>query len=893
MTLTGGSTLSASLPITGNYQNLNGTITIGNATISRGSYTNATSTSLEIGKMAYTFFSFQVVANSVEDLAFSQVSVYQEGSAGLSSDMSKFKLLQDGTKVGDGVVNDKYVNFTLASPIIIPKGQTKQFQVQADVTGGTARTIDLGLYRASDLILKGQTYGYNATPSPSGTGSSTANPVLSDNTFTVGNGTLTVERSNTVVADNIGIGNDQVLGAFKLTVKGEPIDVTALTLAITSTTSGTILEDALDSVKLVNAAGTVVAGPVSATSNTTTFVMGDTFTIPVGETVYKVVGNLVTSGGWAANDTILAGINTPATKITARGTVSGQTITAGPTSNITTNTQTVKAASMTVTRNTLPATGTVIKGAQDVLLGSWNFDATSAGEDIRITSLLFAASSSNATNLTVYEGVYGSGGVAKSPINDAPSSDDDNATSTFAFDSPIIITKKTSKTIQLVGDINTSATTNDSTQWGLTDTVAATNASVVAYGVSTGNRASVTVSADNGAVLTYAAAGAATLSTYNNPATGIVRAGATGVTFGSVKLDALYEALDLDQLIVYVADGAITGTAAGNYQDVTKVYIYDGATLLASNSIPATGLYTFDFANGTLTVPKDGSKNLTIKADVGTISQTVDDSPATPAADIRFGFGGTDGFKFTGIDSNTTATETYNGSTTTSMVIHKALPTVTFSQSGSTLGAASSLSNGAIDMFKWRVSADAAGSEVLLYRTSFDITTSGDADMTVTSCSVKDEDGNTVGASANPTITGAAGKNFISFVWDNPSISSGDTKEALQVAPGSSETYTLRCTVASAGAGAVVAVNLMGDTASSTPAASHGTPAATGQNPADAWSQSGDGRGNFVWSDNYKNRGIASDNANATAWGQWYNGYLVNGLGQTATTSAYTIGWSS
>ncbi|MBT7228444.1 hypothetical protein HN859_02940, partial [Candidatus Parcubacteria bacterium] len=52
-------------------------------------------------------------------------------------------------------------------------------------------------------------------------------------------------------------------------------------------------------------------------------------------------------------------------------------------------------------------------------------------------------------------------------------------------------------------------------------------------------------------------------------------------------------------------------------------------------------------------------------------------------------------------------------------------------------------------------------------------------------------------------------------------------------------------------------------------------------------------KGNFVWSDNYKNRGLATDEANATAWGQWYNGYLVSGLGTNGTTTSYTIGWSS
>ncbi len=897
ITLTAGSSLSGSLPIMGNTQTLNGTINVGTVAVSRGAYANATSTQ-EVGKTNYTFFSFAVAANT-EDMNITNVSVYQRGNATLGTDLVNAKLLKDGTKIADGTYSDKYINFTLATPLKIDKGQTAQLQVQADIAGGSTRTVQLAFYRATDLVSKGMTYGYNVTPTFSGTGykgSVTATPIFTAETTTISKGSLVIERSNTVGSNNIGIGNDQVLGAFKFTVKGEPIDVSALTVYIASSTSAiTDASAALQNVKLIDSNGVTVAGPSDFTTHTLNIAFTDTFTAPVGENVYKIVANVMSNGGWTSNDTIWAGINTPSNKITTRGQVTGESITATPGSDISTNTQTIRGAKLTVTRNTLPSTGTVVKGSQDVLLGSWTFDAASAGEDIRITSLLFAASSSNATNLTVYDGKYGSGGVAKSPVNDAPSSDDDNATSTFAFDTPIVITKGTTKTIELVGDINTGANTGDSAQFGLTDTVAATNASVVAYGVQTGNRANITLVADNGAVLSYAGAGAVTVSSYNNPSNGLVRAGATGVTFGSIKFDASSaEDLDLDQLVIGVADGGITGTATGNYQDVTKVYIYDGSTKLGEATIPSTGTYTIDFNNGTLTVPKGASKTLTIKVDVGTIDTSADDSPATPAADILFKLdGGTAGFKFTGVSSNATATETNNGSTTSSMVIHKSLPSVTFSQSGATLGAASSLANGSNDLYKFKVSADAAGGDVLLYRTSFELTTGGGADTTLTNCFVKDQNGSTITSVTTPTSRGEAGngKNVVSFVFDNPSISVGDTKEALSVSPGDSKTYTLNCTVANAGSGDFVAVSLLGDTASSTPAASHGTPAATGQNKADAWSAYQ--QGNFIWSDNFKNLGLATNDANATAYGQWYNGYLVSGLGQNSTTTAYTVGWSS
>ncbi len=114
--------------------------------------------------------------------------------------MANYELFRDSTKLADGTVDGKYIRFANLSQDI-PKGQTYQYQVKADVEGGSVRTVDLGLYRNTDLMVKGQTYGFNVTPTYTGTGyggAATAKPVLSDNTFTISNGTLTVERGNSV-----------------------------------------------------------------------------------------------------------------------------------------------------------------------------------------------------------------------------------------------------------------------------------------------------------------------------------------------------------------------------------------------------------------------------------------------------------------------------------------------------------------------------------------------------------------------------------------------------------------------------------------------------------------------------------------------------------------------
>lgn len=883
--IVGATPMIGTLPIFGNPQILNATITIGTNTIRRGSYNPVTSTNASLGSLGYTFFGFQLQAGSTEDEVFDQISIYQEGTAQLGTDLTNFELFRDGTKVSDGVVNGNYIHFSNINDYI-SVGQTHQFQVKADIVGGVSRSVNLGVYRAVDARIIGQTYGYNILPTYSGEGSSYSSPVLSGNMFFISPGTLTVSRGDSVPAGNIVIGSNQDLGAFQFTVTGEPIQINQINITIVSSAAATI-EDAINSIKLVDENDNTVAGPVDIMNNSTNALFMDHFVVPIGSHDYKVVANLASYGGWQNNDAIYIRLATPATQISAVGQTSGLNIIASPFASIDSNMQIIKTANLTVTRDTLPANGYLVAGTQDALLGSWTFDATESGEDIRITTLMFAASSTGANNLTVYEGTYANG-IIHTPIVSGPSMGDGNTT-TFAFDEPIIISKGTSQTIQLVGDIDNNVSVGSSAQFGLTDSSTILNTSVVAYGVSTANRARLNLIADDGAIFTYVSNGAVTVSTYNMPQNALVRAGGTGITFGYIKFDAQYEDLDLDQLRVYVADGGVSGTAIGNYQDVLAVYIYDGSTLLASNAIPSTGYYTFNFTNGTLTVPQDGSKTLTIKADLGAINQNFDNAPATPDADIKFGLGGIDGFQFTGNQSNAISSETYNGSTTSAMVLHKTIPTVAYSTSALPLGAVTGLSNGALDLFAFNVTADWGG-DVLLYRSTFEITTGGGLDTNVNNCYLKDEFGNQISQNQYP-ISLENGKNYVTFVYDNPDISVGDSKEAISVRAGSSSTFTLNCNVSNAGSGDYLSVSLLGDTASSTPSFSLGTPEYNGQNIADAWSAMN--QGNFVWSDNFKNRAISVSYPNATSYGQWYNGYLVSGLGQNTTGTAYTIGWSA
>ena len=868
LTLKGGATVIGTLPIVGNYQTLNATISIGTATIQRGAYTNATNTALEVGKMAYTFFSFQIQAGSVEEVQFSQIKVYQQGSGSMKDDLANLKLYKDNTEVATGSVNGIYATFNF--PVVtLTKGQTVQFQVKADLVSGSARTIDLGIFRTTDLLVKGTTYGYNITPTYSGTGSSSSNPVLSDNTFTISQGTLRVSRSNTVGATNITIGSNQTIGAFEFEAKGESITVTALTLTITSTSPATLAALAFRSVRLVDANGTSVAGPTDSANGVATIVFSNSFTIPVGIQVYKVVGNLDTAAGWATNNTILAAI-TPSSGITARGDVTNLTISATPSASVSTATQTIKTAHMTVSKNSDPANKSVIINATNVLAGSWTFDATNSGEDIRMTSLAVRASTTgNLNNLTLKDGA-----TVLQPVNAAPTAAA-LATSTFAFSDPVIIKKGTVKVINLYVDIGSAAVA------GQVDAYAVNSGpGVVAYGAITGNAATITTVENNGALLTIAASGTLTIDLDSSvlPAR-LVVGGSSMVPMTAARLKATNEDIDITQLIVTVADGALTGTGAGTFAQISKFYLK-----LEGNVVGAAGGYnigaaslTVTLGRGDLTIPQGTiGKKLEVLADIVQIGTN---QPGIDNADILVGLGSTgqDAVTSTGYGSNATvsaANKTYNDSTGTAVILHKAVPQIVMVTPASKLSASAVIHEAKIT---------AVGGSIGIFRMAYVTTTSASVNLTNGFTKLVSCGGGCggIGDGSQLSATQALGTELIAGVktWNLPiAAAQSHGKSLLSIASGATAIIDFFVTVTQTSNADTVSTSLLGDTASTmTDNLTGGATAMFTLN----------NQGDFVWSD-FRNTEVTTSGGLTSL--QWFNGYLVSGLGATATTTAVTVG---
>ncbi|OGE84579.1 MAG: hypothetical protein A2846_04885 [Candidatus Doudnabacteria bacterium RIFCSPHIGHO2_01_FULL_49_9] len=880
LALKGGS-LVGSFPITGNAMTINTSIVIGTATVARGAYTNASSSSMEVGKQDYTFFSFQITAGSAEDVEFSQVKVYQAGSASLTSDMGDFKLLKDGEVIATGgTISGNYISFSFPAQKI-EKGQVRQYRVIADVVSGSARTIKLGIWRTTDVLVKGLTYGANLTPTYTGTGSGANQNVLQDNEFTISTGTLRVGRSNTVGSTNITTGTGQVLGAFEFEAKGEPIIITALTLTVSSST-GAQIEDAAQAFKIVDATGKTLTGPTDVTNHALTVAFTDTFTVPIGLNHYKVVSTLATNGGWATNNTITVSINTPASGITAKGETTGQTVTATPASNTSASTQTVKAATLTVTKNSTPTNKSVITNSVGVLAGSWTFDATNSGEDIRITSLAVRASTTGKLNTLTLKDVASTGGTVNktlSPVNDNPvSSNNANTTSTFALSEPLVIAKGTSKVVDLYVNVGSNANAGEVDAFGLTDTTAATNASVVAYGVTSGNRSSVTLTSHNGATLTIAAAGTLTINEdASSPASRLVVHGSTGTVLSEVRLKATNEPVDITVMKLGVANGGLTGTATGDYEQIAKVYLKLDGTIVGSATGYSLGQAntTLNFDRGVVTIP-DGTtgKKLTLAADIVNIGTN---EPGGANESIMVGLNGADGgFTAIGNGSNTTLTTTmtYTDSTGSAVILHKAVPSVVVETPSNNLGATAVLH---------RVKISAVGGQIGLYRLTYNITSStgvvtSSAYTRLASCTGCGG----VADGVQLSVADAA----IDYLIDGHGITihtidsnQAHGKHYLQISSGATATVDLYASAVLTTNSDTVSTRILGDTATT-------SPNDTGGSEAAAFGSLN--QGNFVWSD--LNVSETQGATGAIVSKQWYNGYYVNGLGPTTTTTPVTVG---
>lgn len=895
----GTSAVNGTFPIEGNAMTTNATLTIGSVTMSIGTLDPGAANTKNVGTTGYYLASVKAAVGSAENVTFESIRFNQAGSAG-GGDLKNVKL-KAGDKEYDAVVSSdgKYYLAKFADGLKVGKGGNLEFSVKADFVDGSARTVDMNVLRKSDIVVKGDTFGYNiivgggsSGTASAGAFSSNQEPFFNAYAATIDKGSFLVSSSSKVPSGNIPVDvADTQIGGFLLDVKGEDVQVSSFKLNFTFTGTGTSSD--VTGVKIYNENGSIVAGPKDPASGVVTF--SDTWTAPVGAKNYYVKARLDTT--FVSDDSIVVSTD-PDDNITAKGIVTGLSITAGPTSLVSSNKQTLKAATLAISVSPTPLAQNVVRGINQYHFATYVFDAGSSGEDARVTSIQLRDTVNATTRVdevntcTLYDGAtaLNTGSDVVNPDDPASGTTDDT---TFTLTNNLIVPKGTVKKIDLKCNISPAADADSTHSWGTN----AAAANVGSSGATTGQAITESITTSTGQVMSINAAGSFTLAADSaSPSAKLSIAGKSDVHVNTLKFTTVDEAIKISQVTLTYSSSTASTT------DFAKATLWDGATKLGEAVWAGSGS---QFATSTLIgsfiIPKDGSKSMDVKVDLGSINTV---STTTAGRLLQIGYDGTGSSSGTGQSSGQTLGSGTAGNILGNAVkIMKSVPTFAKIAVPTT---SVPQTNGIL--YRFSVTADAAGS-VSLYKFTFSVSSSsvnattsdfriyGFSDSSFSQNAYANNPLNTnnvdcvglstfetgdtscVSIDANPGVSRASSTDVVFFF--GPATNNASSSEAIVISAGATRYFELRgaVTLTGSGTGNSVAVNLLGDAAYPVRGAAgdfnQGALPILGTADAAALQSANN---NFVWAPN-------STGDSATTTLDWTNGFNVPGLPATGLSS--------
>ncbi len=863
-------TVAGTLPITGAQHTMNASLAIGQVDGDTGATDPGAIADKEVGTTGYTFTSIKLSASN-EDARLNSIRFNQSGSAG-ASDLANVVVEIDGTSYPTTVSADgKYYVVSFGSGIVIKKGQYKEVIVKGDIVGGPLRDVAFDIYKFTDINVTGETYGYGITVTDGGAGFTTTSPVYDANVVSITAGSFSsVSKSNEAPAANIAIQkSDEILGAFEVEIKGEPITIQTLRVRFdiaTTTGGGTPNGSDITNVTLVDGNGNTLAGPLDGEDGDLTATAAEgsvsfsAVNLPVGKTVLFVKGQIGTA--FSTGNTITVMTQPDATSddwASAIGDNTGNTVTL-PTNNATANVMTIKGAEVTITVSPTPAAQNVVKGVKDFVFARVQFNATASGEDVRFSAAQFNVEtdtgSSYPNNCFAYDGATKLNSSSVAPTTDAAQ--------TFTFDNQkLIVTKGTSdKVVEIKCDVPASSTTNDTIEWKVTAA-----ATISGTGVDSGQAATVTHanSSDNQNKMTLKAGGTLVTSKDSaSPAYTMAVAGTADVTLGILKFTGTNEAMTLKQVALQLE------TASSTASDLATVELWDGATSVATGFFAGGATTTLLTLTEDVEIPADGYKTLTIKGDLASVGTG---QAGSQGAFIRVNHDTDDQAGTTqalGKASSTTISDSSAADTAVAGVrMFRGVPTVAVLSVPST-----ALIAGDMDLFRFSVSAPTGGNGIGLDKITLNVATSsvnavsGSVFVTAVKVYAYTDAGFTTPVSSHSNGLLAtvgvptAGDNDVSFGTSELNIPAGQTYYIKTVG-------TIAKTAGTGTYASSVTTKLGGDSAGFN---SLLTKVDTVTNVD---TQTAD---NFIWS------GHATTDSESTD-ADWYNGYGVTGLPSDYTTA--------
>lgn len=622
---------SVSFPISGGLQTVSAA-TLG--TVAFNTTTLPSSTTVD-PQADYTVWQNTITVGT-RAVLFKSFALRNIGSV-QSGDITNYRLYVDGVMVGTQVATvdaNGMVTFDLsASPVRLETGG-RVLKVVADVVGGASRTFQMSLRYAADALFYDT--DLNQPILVTGSGSSTtaafaAHSATSATINSVSTSAPSVTRSTDSRTAAVANGSSNVKWAtFKIIANGESIKVDNLNVTADTSSSGAGLDNGKVFVNGVQVGSTKDIAEFGGT--TTNYTFGSSFIVNVGQTAtVDIYADAKTSAAanLTANETVKIYLGVGASN--AQGQVSLSSINV-PASEVTGNSVTVSASSLTASKASGYGNQTIIAGAQNVKLGSFVL-STGATEGVNVNTITLdyaSAVSSTISDLVIKDEAGNVFGTSKATVGTSNS-----------FSGSVSIPASGTKTYNVYANVKTGA--GAGAMPVLTVTTGTTGTGLV-----TGSSVSVATAA----TLQTMTLGNANLTVTQNvgatPDNMNIIAGTSMIKVGAFRFTTQYSAYTVDKIAIKIPANSATSVASVvvQYQDAA------GASQTATQSLTlSTGAETdatATFTGLSFFVPADGSRDLTVYVNTPTVA-----SGATSGRDITVKLDADESFNAT--DSSGTA----------------------------------------------------------------------------------------------------------------------------------------------------------------------------------------------------------------------------------------------
>lgn len=665
-----GVTVMGNFPITTNEMTISA-VSAGTISIDKnGSLTNP-----RVGDKAVEVSEFKL-SPSTEDAWVNQVTLTQGGSIANSA-LSNFVLKQNGVTVASAsaIASNSRLALVFSPAFKIEKGNSRVFQLYADVAGRPNDTISFYVDEAADTIATGGTYNYGMTASTTTSFDQSSDTGL---TLTLQGGQFTLTFTGPAAKNISNTANDVSVWEGSI-YTANTVEVRHWHVRIQDTNAADpdladVAGAAIQDIKIWNTDNnTIIAGPkeltVGANNQSEQLTFNDTYTLNAGSTTHIKI-TVDVKNNPAGNITLLATLGDGTNSFTQgdiknidSNTYLTQTSDVSPSGVIVGYNQTVTAAGLTLNTSSSPTDSTIVKGAKDVAVTAFDF-VVGSGDAVKINSLTVTAGMSGTNDNT-----YGALGAAdtSTTVNDLILSAKlmDGTTqvgTTKSFSSGTAtfdnlnwtIPASTTKKLSVVISTNSSATIVSTTDF-LRVSIAAAGVNAVdsqgntVTGASTlhandaGSSADVVVTVSDGGTLTTAIAA--------NPTSGLMYGGATMRSFAAYKFSAQNDAFYVKKFVLIPYVGGSASSASNSRISNLQVTYKNQAGATVNQTVGLSGTSTnVDISANPMYVPANGDATLQVVGDLSAF--TILDG--SEDANITFALKGTDSTnnQATGVGSN-------------------------------------------------------------------------------------------------------------------------------------------------------------------------------------------------------------------------------------------------